>query len=225
MKILVLHGEHTLNCYQRLQEIVLKSKKNEWEIERISNNATLSLSEKLSAGNLFQKNALYVLQDLDKVSKRDLNWLKKKNESLEGFLVILIKRKALKSQLDSLPANYQIEEFQLTRYLWKLLDSIAFRNSKETIKLLHIVLKAEPVEFVFSLIAKQVRDLYWVTIDDSSLPYPNWRVGKLKKQASKFTKEQLKNIIHELAELDIKVKTSKANLADSLDFLFASHLE
>lgn len=225
MKILVLHGEHTLNCYQRLQEIILKSKKNEWEIERISNSATLSLSEKLSAGKLFQKNALYVIEDLDKVPKKDLNWLKKKNESLEGFLVILIKRKALKSQLDSLPANYQIEEFQLTRYLWKLLDSIAFRNSKEAIKLLHIVLKAEPVEFVFSLIAKQVRDLYWVTIDDSSLPYPNWRVGKLKKQASKFTKEQLKNIIHELAELDIKAKTSKANLADSLDFLFVSRLE
>ena len=140
-------------------------------------------------------------------------------------MVILISRKALKSQLNSLPANYQIEEFQLTRYLWKLLDSIAFRNSKETIKLLHIVLKTEPVEFVFSLIAKQVRDLYWVTIDDSSLPYPNWRVGKLKKQASKFTKEQLKNIIHDLAELDIKAKTSKANLADSLDFLLVSHLE
>lgn len=225
MKILILHGEHTLKSYQRLQEIISKSKKNEWDIERISNNATLSLSEELSAGNLFQKKALYVLQDLDKVSKGDLNWLKKKNKKLEGFLVILIKRKALKTQLNSLPANYQIEEFQLTRYLWKLLDSIAFRNSKEAIKLLHIVLKAEPVEFVFFLIAKQVRDLYWVTIDDSSLPYPNWRVGKLKRQASKFTKEQLKNIIHELAKLDIKAKTSKANLADSLDFLFASHLE
>jgi len=225
MKILVIHGEHTLNCYHRLQEIILKSKKNGWNIERISSNSTLSLSEKLSAGNLFQRDVLYVLQDLEKVSKRDLNWLKKKSKKLEGFLVILIKRKALKTQLNLLPEGFKIEEFQLTRYLWKFLDSIIPGNSKKVIELLHIVLKVEPVEFIFSLLAKQIRDLYWVKIDEKNLPYPAWRVGKLKSQARSFKKGQLKKIIQDLSEIDIKAKTSKVSLTDSLDFLFATHLE
>ena len=58
-----------------------------------------------------------------------------------------------------------------------------------------------------------------------SIPYPSWRVGKLKSQASKFTIEQLKYLIEKLSEIDIKVKTSKADLTNELDLLIIKQLE
>ena len=50
-------------------------------------------------------------------------------------------------------------------------------------------------------------------------------MGKLKKQAGYFSVEKLKDIISKMAEIDIKVKTSKKNLVQLLDFLIISELE
>ena len=48
---------------------------------------------------------------------------------------------------------------------------------------------------------------------------------KLKIQASKFGLEKLKQIISELADIDIEVKTSKADLLTSIDLLMVKQLK
>ncbi|OGM84386.1 hypothetical protein A2421_02165 [Candidatus Woesebacteria bacterium RIFOXYC1_FULL_43_18] len=88
-----------------------------------------------------------------------------------------------------------------------------------------MLLEKEAPEFIFTLIAKLFRDLYWVKIDAKSLPYPDWRVGKLKAHSSKFTADKLIFLIESLAEIDIKVKTSKADLVSELDLLIIKQLE
>jgi DNA polymerase III delta subunit len=109
--------------------------------------------------------------------------------------------------------------------LWNFLDGLYPGNSERSVKQLHKLIEREAPEFIFTLIAKLFRDLYWAKIDDKSLPYPSWRAGKLKLQSSKFSPEQLKDIISQLAEIDIKVKTSKAEILSELDLLIIKQLE
>ncbi len=239
MNIFVLHGDHTVNSYSRLQEIIKKSKRKGWEIERISGEESLSLPERLTASRLFGGKVLFVIENFGKITSEDFKWLKRENNKLEGFLIIYSRNSIGKKSLSSLPKGYKEEEFSLPKLIWKFLDSVNPKNAKGSISLLHEAVESEPPEFVFALLASRIRDLYWVLLDEKSLPagppagrtgkagppYPDWRVGKLKKQAEKFKKEELKQLIHELAEIDIKVKTSKANLIDALDLLIVTHLE
>ena len=75
------------------------------------------------------------------------------------------------------------------------------------------------------MICRQFRDLYWVLEDESSMGLPSWRAGKLKSQASRFTKEKLKKIISDLSDADFQAKTGVIDIATSLDLLIARELE
>jgi DNA polymerase III delta subunit len=57
------------------------------------------------------------------------------------------------------------------------------------------------------------------------MSYPGWRISKLTQQAKRFTNGKIAELIKTFAEVDIEVKTSKANIIDSLDFIIASELE
>jgi DNA polymerase III delta subunit len=50
-------------------------------------------------------------------------------------------------------------------------------------------------------------------------------VSKLKSQGTKFTIDNLKLIIENLAKIDIDVKTSKANLVSALDLLIVKYIQ
>ncbi|MFH1863787.1 MAG: hypothetical protein ABIJ85_02685, partial [bacterium] len=127
--------------------------------------------------------------------------------------------------LKELPKADKTEEFKLPKILFTMLESIYPGNVKRVLTLFHQTIENNPPEFVFALIARLFRDLYWVKTDPNSIPYPSWRVGKLKSQSVKFKEETIKEIINRLAKLDIEVKTSKANMISSLDLLIIKHLE
>ena len=109
--------------------------------------------------------------------------------------------------------------------LWNFLEGLYPGNSTKSIQKLHILFEKEAPELIFTLIAKLFRDLYWVKMDAMTLPYPSWRVGKLKAQSLKFTVDQLRLLIASLTEIDIKVKTSKSDLVTELDLLIIKQLE
>ena len=225
MKIIVLHGDNIEKIYERLQKFIKEAKKRGWDIARISPSANLSLPEILTGESLFNSESLYIWENFSKLRRRELEWLKKKSSRVEGTLVIYNQGFIHKSTLNSLPAHKKIEEHTLPKLIWKFLDSFYPKNTKNCLKLLRQVVKHDPEEFVFALLARHLRDLYWVKADADGLPYPSWRVSKLKSQAEKFANGQLREIISELADEDIKAKTSKINIADSLDFLVVTHLE
>ena len=81
------------------------------------------------------------------------------------------------------------------------------------------------MEFVFSLISKHIRDIYWAKVDAASAGFPFWKINKLKSQASKFDVLSLQKLISVLSAIDIDVKTSKADLISELDLVLLKHLE
>jgi len=166
-----------------------------------------------------------VLQLILELGKKEFVWLNKKYKELPGNLIIYFEGTLNATILKSFPNDSKIEEFKLPVLLWNFLDNLIPGRSEYSVKTLHKILEKEPVEFVFSLIARHFKDLYWVKVDAASTGFPFWKMNKLKSQASKFTSEKLRQFIDLLSKMDIEVKTSKANLEDELDLLIIKQLE
>jgi len=206
MKIIVLHGDYTTKLYERLNKFMDVAKKRGWEIVN---------DEIVRTPSLFNKERLTIVRKYNLLSpKKDIpNILK-----IPGTLVIYNEGTIPQLFLKQLPKDTKIEEFKLPKLIWNFLDNIS-------VKYLHEVIETEPIEFVFSVLSKRFRDIYWVKVSESSLPYQPWQIGKIKRQAQKYSTESLQNIISKLAEIDVKVKTSKADLISELDLMLIKSLE
>lgn len=205
MKTIVVHGEHITKSYARLSKFLETAKARDWEIVEDKIETTPSL---------FGKERLFVFRGYQKLTKTDIKTLTK----FPGTLVIYHEGTIPQVFLKTLPKDTRTELYELPKLIWGFLD-----NPK--VKLLHQIIKNEPVEFIFALLAKRFRDLYWVITDPKTLPYQNWQIARLKKQAEKHTAREVAQIINELAEIDIKVKTSKADLLPALDFFLITKLK
>ena len=183
------------------------------------------ISETFVLVDLFAKEKLHVLQNIKLLDKKQKSWLKNHSENLDSTLVIYHPSIISKTYLNSLPKLTKIEEYKLPKLIWKFLESIYPGNAKNSILLFHQVLKNEPPEFIFHLVAKLFRDMFWVKTDSGSLNYPSWRAMKLKRQGSMFNLKKIKEMIRELARADLRSKTSGENIIDLLDFLIATKLE
>ncbi len=206
MKIIILHGDNTYKSYERLTKFLDEAKKRGWEIinDEISQTPSLFNIERLTIVRKY--NLLSPRKDIPNILKAP------------GTLVIYNEGAIPQTFLKELPKETKIEEFKLPKIIWNFLDNIS-------VKLLHEVIKKEPIEFVFSVLSKRFRDFYWVQVSSETLPYQPWQIGKLKRQAQKYSIDTLKEIIDKLAEIDIKVKTSKADLISELDLLLIKSLE
>ncbi|OGM28259.1 hypothetical protein A2962_00020 [Candidatus Woesebacteria bacterium RIFCSPLOWO2_01_FULL_39_61] len=224
MKIIILHGDDVIGSYDRLAKFIEIAKLRNWETYKIG-DGNLTLTEALSSGSLFQKEKLIILENVSLINKITSDWINKEADNLDATLVIYNQGIVDLKLIKSLPKNTKVEEFKLKSYIWNFLDSFYPGNVKNVLLLLNEVVKKDPVEFLFTLLVRHLRDLYWLKIDPKALNYPSWRLSKLKRQASRFSEKVLKSIIADLADADIKSKTSQVDLKDSLDFLIATKLE
>ncbi len=211
MKIIALHGEDIGKSYQRLEKFTSEARNRNWEI----------LSEISLTPSLFGKERLIVVRDYKLLTKKILEAFKK----ADGTLVVYHESILPKTFLQILPEGSTIEEFKLPKLIWSFLENLIPGNSEKSVQTLHKIIERDAPEFAFTLIARQFRDLYWLKADPKTFPYPPWRASKLKIQSDKFSGESLKKIIENLSGIDIKVKTSKAEIVSSLDLLLLKQLE
>jgi len=222
MKIVVIHGENTNDSLKRLIHIESVAKQKNWQIIKI--NEESPLKEILISPSLFKTENLYIMENPKRFKKGDILWLSKNAESLKGNMIVFEKGIISTSFLKYLGKNIKIEEYKLQNNIFKFLE-LFYPSSKTCTYYLHQVIVNEPIEFIFLLLTKHLKNLYLVKCEPSSIPFASWRVKRLEYQASKFTTRKLKRIIKLMAEIDIKAKTSKSSLIDSLDLLIAGELE
>ncbi|MBI2065928.1 hypothetical protein HYT60_00235 [Candidatus Woesebacteria bacterium] len=222
MKIIILHGDHISASYARLSKFIEVAKARGWPVGTLEMGE--NIEEKLTNASLFRGENFYVIKSFVKLGKNFFNKNAKRLKEAPGNLVIYQEDFIAKDLLSFVPKDAKIEEFKLPRLIFDFLDSFYPGNVKRTLTLLHQVLKNEPPEFVFALLGRHVRDLYWAKTG-SPLPLPPWRAQKLKNQAGKFSQGALEEIISRLAETDIKVKTSQAQLTSSLDLMTVTLLK
>lgn len=224
MKIIVLHGEDTEKIYLRLKKFIETAKNRSWEVVHLD-DAALSIQEFLSAVSLFDAERFFILKDIKKLGKKEFEWLNKRYEGLAGNLIIYHEGILSATFLKSLPKDSKVEEFKLPKILWAFLEHVYPGNSGKVLKEFHQIIERDAPEFLFSLIARQLKDVYWVKVDPRSTGFPDWKLNKLKYQADKFTEEKLRMFINRLAEIDVEVKTSKTDLVSSLDLVIIKQLE
>lgn len=200
MNIKIIHGQNTPLSWQRFQEILKSAKLKGFKI--------LPLGEESQATGLFDTKILFTLEN-PKVFVAP--------NSIQN-LIIWNEGDLSYSFLKKLPSEAKIEKFDLPKTIFKFLDSFSLR-------LLHEVLKDNAPEFVFVLMARHLRDLYWAKVSPESLPYPAWRKNKLELQAEGFTKEDLQKRINFLAQADINSKTGGKPVDFWLDLLLTDRLE
>jgi DNA polymerase III delta subunit len=212
MKIIVLHGEDSLKSFDRLTKFIESAKNRGWEV---------ITDEFPNTPSLFGNDRLIIYRDYKLLSKNDI----KNFDKFDGTLVIYHDDNLTVTFLKTLPKDTKIEEFKLPVILWNFLDGLYPGNSERSIKVFHQIIERDAPEFVITLIARLFRDLYWVKVDVATLPYPSWRVGKLKSQAFHFTNSLLTDLLNNLSDIDIKVKTSKADLVSELDLMIIKQLK
>lgn len=222
MRIIVVHGDNNLESYNRLQALIEIAKTKNFEILR--SDPSRPISEQLVSESLFNQQRLIVVEDYKLIDKRTIEWIKK-NDQIPVSLLIFHQSTIPKNFIESLPKIDKIEEFQPPKIIFNFLESFYPGNSSNVLKLLHRIVEKDPIELIFFLLTRHIRDLYWIKVDPTGTGYPYWKVEKLKKQASLFTTQNLIELISYLCEIDIRSKTSLENLLDLLDLLIVSKLE
>jgi hypothetical protein len=212
MKIIVLHGDDSVKSYARLMKFVETAKKRNWEI--ITN-------EFPNTPSLFGIERLIIYRDFTLLTAKDI----KNFDKFDGTFVIYHDGVLPQTFIKLMPKDFRMEKFEMPRILFTFLESFYPGNSNRALKLLHDLTKTEAIELIFFMLARHLKDLYWVSVDPKTPQYPSWRLSKLKSQASKFTIENLQLIVGKLADIDIKVKTSKVDLLTELDLLIVKLLK
>lgn len=224
MNITVIHGDDMARARERFGKIIDAIKTRGWDIIHLD-GSNLSLAENLSSNSLFENKKLYVVEDLDKFKPKELEWFQTHSVDNDNNLLILVEG-SIPAKLKFLtPKIAKFEEFKLTKTLFQFLDSLYPGNAATSVKMLHQTIQNDPIELVFSLMGTTMRDLYWVLTGPQSFAGPAWKKDRLTRQAKKYSSTQLWRIIQALADIDIAVKTSNAELLPSLDLLILSELE
>lgn len=224
MKIFVIHGDDSKSGYGRLKKYIDTAKKRSWEIAYIDSESNRSISEVISSNSLFSTERFFIVKDIKIFKNDDFAWINKKRDALRGNLIIYSNTVISQTFLKKFEKIEKVEEFKLPFLIYKFLDSFYPKNSKNCFMLFQELLEHEPVEFVFSFLARHIKDLYWVNLKNTP-NYPTWRISKLKTQSSKFGHGELKKILNKFSLIDYKNKIGEANLKDELDLIIATSLE
>ncbi len=219
MRVSLIYGEDKEKAYERFRELIDSSKEKGFEIIQIDD------PKKIVGQSLFLSKLVFVLDKTKKIPPKDWKWLKINASKYDSNLLIYNEGDASAVLINSLPKDAKKEKFDLPKIIFTFLDSFYPGNKFRCLKLLNDLVKIEPMELVFHLLARHLRDLYWSKISKESMQTPEWRVIKLFNQANKFEGDKLMKIINELAEMDIKVKTSDSDLKTMLDLLIVERLE
>lgn len=222
MKIIILHGDDSEKSYQRLGTFVETAKARSWEVKFIDADDRQSITEILSSTSLFSTERFFIIKDHRMIRVKDIDWINKNQDGLEGTLVIYSKGTIPVTILKKFKVIHKTEEYKLPKIIFQFLESFYPKN-KNLIQLFTTLAEKDSAEFAFALLSRHLRDLYWAKV--GNLSYPSWRVGKLKAQAGKFADEKLKDILENLSLIDYKAKTGQGNLKDELDLLILTKLE
>ncbi|CAN5320650.1 hypothetical protein BH10PAT1_BH10PAT1_3200 [soil metagenome] len=219
MRISLVHGEDNAKAYNRYRELIDQSKKKGFEIVQITD------IHNIVSQSLFEDKIVFTLEKANKIKLNGWKWLGKNAPKYNSNLLIYWEGEAGAVVIRNFPKDSKIERFDLPKIIFNFLDSFYPGNSKQVLKLLNELVVQQPIELVFHLLVRHVRDLYWISVSKETIGMPSWRAEKIARQAGKFEPIKIKKIINELALIDIKSKTTQTSLKNSLDMIIIKSLQ
>jgi len=220
MNIYLIHGDNSIASYKRFRDYLDKAKNNGFEVTYIDNT---NIIDGLRSYNLFNNKRLIAINNYSLIDKKTLEYLNKFKDDLE--LIIYHDNLIPSAFIQKLHGVKKNEIFRLSKHIWKFIENFYPGNTKVLIYHLNESVKTDPIELVFSLLSGYLKDIYLFLNTKDALNYPSWRINKIEFLSKKFGKKNIKEVINELANIDIKVKTTSSNLKDELDLFILRKLE
>lgn len=214
--MIIIHGEDSLNSYQRLSELIelAKSRGLEIIIKEASELDPATLHQESGGSDLFGIRNCLIIKNL---------FSGPKSKQKDGLITALIKMTAVETILYE-PKDIsltvlkpftkaQIEAFNISPVIFKFLDILRPGNTRVILQAWNRLLELghEP-EYVFSMVVRQFRLLIQAKSGASYLklsPYPKML---LTAQAGYFTLSQLLDLHHGLYRIDKRIKTGLSSL-------------
>jgi len=208
-----IHGDYLLSSRNFLNSLIEQEKRQNKEVVRLDGNslALNDLIQALASNSLFGGEKVVVIENLfSRQKSKDqeilLEWIK----TFDGQTpVIFWEKKTIGKILQRrLPKKTTVKEFKTPATVFKLVELLSPQTKKQALQLLEETVVKEPAEFLFAMICRQIR-LMLLLKEGQAVGGAPWMVGKLKKQAASFNKDELINSYQKLYFIDKQIKTGK----------------
>lgn len=224
--ITIIHGDDIAASRKYLQE----QKESAKEFVVLGTEVNISdLAQNIEGSALFNDTkTIFIENFLSKTGKMDANAeeiIEFVNKHEKDAKLFFWERKEISKRILSLFKNAVVKTFKIPQAIFLFLDSLKPGIGIKAVDLFHQALQASEPEILIFMLVRQFRLLIALSgksrtvIEELSRLAP-WQEGKLKKQASYFSKEQLKSIYRKLYEIDVAQKTGSSllSLIQSIDF-------
>lgn len=207
----LFHGDYHIGSRTFLLELINKAKDKQQEVIQLDGKKIdlNQLIQSTTSHSLFGGEKIVVIENLlsrpkSTLQKEIFNWLKKYKD--ETDLIFWEGKSIGKVAQRNLPVKTTVKEFKTPALIFKLVEQISPDQKPQALQTLEQLLKNTPAEFIFAMIIRQIRFLILISQGKTITGAP-WMIGKLKKQASFFNKENLLECYHRLYQIDKSVKT------------------
>ncbi|MEP7167494.1 MAG: hypothetical protein ABI758_05960 [Candidatus Woesebacteria bacterium] len=221
----ILHGDDEIKTHTELARLVDEAKKRGVQILHIeAKGVTIpDLESSIGTQELFASEKMVIVDRLHSLPKS-----KSKDELIEWIAsqksttvhIVFVESKVLTpTQLKKFPES-QALLFKLPGLLFHFVETLGIQSSSTLITTFHQVLNTQDVEFVFTMIVRQIRILI-AFVADGTYEGPPFGRQKIQTQARSFSLDGLLSIHKKLLEIDTRQKTSRASLslAQEIDLL------
>lgn len=227
--MIVLHGNNLTASRNALNVTIANLKSSGIKDIAYLNGEKLELSDlkqALESQSLFGSDRLIVIENLlsrirSKARTDLLDYLK--NSVQKEKLILWEKKIATAAQLKNLPSPSTVKLFKISPKIFKFLDSIAPKNTKQMLLHMHECIRQESAELAFYMFSRRVSQLI-IALDLGAKGLngmQQWQKTRLVGQAKRHSLPQLLSLHHKLYELDKSIKTGQniLPLASMLDLV------
>lgn len=223
MKNVVLHGDNQVESRKRLSLLISQARKKGIEIVKVDGETAVKGDFMLlsRSQSLLAEEMLVVSENFFSGNKKSLEITGEIVKNAGTVFVFWEEKTLSPAILKKLPKDFEIEGFKIPSSVFKFLDSILPKNTREMLNFYHQALKQSTPEFLLIMAARQLRLLIWAKTEPETLKVQDWQKSRLRRQAEKFSIERLIELHGKLLELDRMNKRSQLpeDLSASLDLL------
>lgn len=213
--ITVLHGDNSVASRNELASRIAAEKSR--ELRRFDGMSILdetALIQAIESHSLFGETPLVVIERLFSKMARQPKKIALYSEilirSAKEADILLWEDKPLSPSITKQFPPSSLVLFSLPVLLFRFLDSLAPKKGAALLPLYQDVCKKEPVEVVYTLLLRRVRELLIVKDGGSLESGSPWQVKRLTAQAGFFTIDGLVTLHTTLVDMDIAIKTGSS---------------
>lgn len=209
--MIILHGDNQVESRKALIE--LKEKAKDSEVVEINDTANLTeIIQALESSSLFGTDKLVIIENLfsskkNKAQKEISDYLEKEDRN---NLIIWESKELTEGTLKKFKA--QIKVFKVSAEIFKLMDALNEKNTRQIIEIWETCQKQEAVELIFYMLVRQIRMLIQAKTSGVLKGHP-FVVRKTEQQARNFSEEKLLTLHKKLYEIDKAQKTGTTPLS------------